>query len=379
MGLDLNHLSIIDNHAHPFLPEKENKDATSYWTTSLLPENVQYIQNLLAFRKMTKCLGQLLGLDTKTDIKSVWECRQKTYAKDPNRYIKALFENAKIENVFVDIGYPTKSISGYDVNPTDFARLVPSKIKVIVRIEPIIMELAGSGLTYIDFIDAFRQELEKQISTYDTVALKTAIAYFTGLKINNPGSAEVRQSFKAYMDDPNRFDQAGPLFNKLVHETFKIAKKYDLPVQIHTGFGNAPLLDLTKSNPLLLFDLLADENCRETPIILLHAGYPYVRETTYLTNNYPNVFIDLSQVTQFIGVGLSELLTQVLSMAPINKILYGSDGLGAPELFWWPAIHAKESLKQALLTLLSKDLITNKDADEIAVRILRQNAIELYL
>jgi hypothetical protein len=342
--MDLNHLSMIDNHAHPFLPEKENEDPTSYWTTSLLPENTKHIPNLLVFKRMTGCLGELIGVDSGAGTVEIWKRRQEIYVQNPKHYIKALFENAKIKKLFVDIGYPTKAISGYDVDPTDLAKLVPADVKVIVRIEPIIMDLAGRKLSYEDFIGYFSQALDKQISINDTVALKTAIAYFTGLKIQEFSPTDIKQSFKVFMNDPGTFDQAGPFFNHLVHLTFKAARKHNLPVQIHTGFGNAPLLDLSASNPLLLFDLLSDEDCRKTPIVLLHAGYPYVRETAYLVNNYPNVYVDISQVTQFVGAGLMTLLTELLSMAPMNKILYGSDGLGAPELFWWPAIHAKQCL-----------------------------------
>jgi len=159
--MDLSHLSIIDNHAHPFLPEKENEDPTSYWTTSLLPENIEHIPNLLVFKMMTRCLGELMGMDSEAGTVGIWESRQKSYAKDPKNYIKVLFDDAKIKTMFVDIGYPTKAISGYGVDPTDLAKLVPADVKVIVRIEPIIMDLAGRELSYEDFFGCVQSRVGK--------------------------------------------------------------------------------------------------------------------------------------------------------------------------------------------------------------------------
>lgn len=379
MSMDLSHLSVIDEHAHPFLPEKEVDDARAYWTTSLLPENAEHIKYLLVYRKMISRLASLMGEDVRQDEAVLWKRRNDLYRSDPQKYIRLLFEDAKIDSVFIDIGYPTQVISGYDVAPDVFARLVPCGVKVIVRIEPIIMALAGQGLGFTEYMDAFTRAVEEKIAAHDVVALKTAIAYFAGLDLKKCCDSDISASFEAYMKNPGDFSQAGPFLSHMVHRTFEIARRNGLPVQIHTGFGNAPLLNLAASNPVLLFDLLSDEEIRKTPIVLLHAGYPFVREIAYLVNNYPNLRVDISQVSQFIGVGLPGLLTDLLSMVPINKILYGSDGLGAPELFWWPAHHARSCLGTALGKLISDGLVGTKDAEEIAVRLLRQNAEELYL
>jgi predicted TIM-barrel fold metal-dependent hydrolase len=376
--VDLSHLSIIDDHSHPFLPERESPDPLSYWTTSLLPETVRHTPNLLVFRRMMELLRPMVGAGPGEDTAATWSKRAALYSADRRAYVARLFSDARISSVFVDIGYPTKIISGYDVDPSALADLLPSSVKVIVRMEPIIMELIGQGLEYPAFLDAFDAAVEKKISAYDVVALKTAIAYFGGLGIRKHDKAAVARSYEAYRVDPRNLGPAQPLLHTMVFRLFDIAARHGLPVQVHTGFGNAPLLDLAVANPSLLFELLSDETCRKVPIVLLHAGYPFVRETGYIANNYPNVFVDISQVTQYVGTGLPSVLVELLSMVPIDKLLYGSDGLGCPELFWWPARHAKESLGTALDRLLTDGQITARDAEEIAMRILHQNATELY-
>ena len=61
-----------------------------------------------------------------------------------------------------------------------------------------------------------------------------------------------------------------------------------MPVQIHTGFGDADL-DLREANPLHLRPLLESGRYANVPFVLLHASYPYVRELGYLAAIYANV------------------------------------------------------------------------------------------
>jgi predicted TIM-barrel fold metal-dependent hydrolase len=351
----------------------------SYWTTSLLPENTRHTPHLLVYKNMLSHFSALIGAEAGAAEEEIWRRRTAAYSSDRNGYIRRLFADARIEAVFIDVGYPTMKLSGYDVTPKLFSSLLPVPVKVIVRIEPIIMEIAERKLPFSEFVDEFVSSVEKKIGENDTVALKTAAAYFTGLEVLRFSPADIKRSFEGYRKNPSLMESARPFFNHLVHIALGIARRHDLPMQVHTGFGNAPLLDLAASNPVLLFSLLADEEFRKTPIILLHSGYPYVREAAYLANNYPNVYVDISQVSQYVGVGLPAVLTELLSLAPVNKIMYGSDGLGCPELFWWPAKNVKASLGRVLDHLISDGQIAAHDAEEIASRILSRNATELYL
>ena len=59
-------------------------------------------------------------------------------------------------------------------------------------------------------------------------------------------------------------------------------------------------VDLIKANPLYLRPLLQSDQFRNVPFVLLHAGYPYVRELGYLAAMYPNVFMDISLAIPFV-------------------------------------------------------------------------------
>ena len=124
----------------------------------------------------------------------------------------------------------------------------------------------------------------------------------------------------------------------LVFQTLEACLRHDIPLQLHTGVGDSPIIDLRNSNPLLLINILKDEHFGKAKIVLVHAGYPYTAEAGYLANNYPNVFIDVSEMNPFASIGIEPKLLELMEMAPLTKLFYGSDGYNIPELFWFSAV-----------------------------------------
>ena len=150
-----------------------------------------------------------------------------------------------------------------------------------------------------------------------------------------------------------------------------------VPFQIHTGFGDSPM-DLRIANPLHLYKIIADEELRKAKIVLVHAGYPFAEETAFLANGYPNVYLDVSEMFPHSSIGMCDKLLRLLEMAPANKILYGSDGYRAPELFWISATWGKKSIADALTELVKREVIEEDYAHRMAHMILSENAENLY-
>ena len=62
-----------------------------------------------------------------------------------------------------------------------------------------------------------------------------------------------------------------------------------------------------------------------TPIVLLHASYPYTREAGYLTSVYKNVHLDIGEVFCFLSSqGQRAVMQEAFELAPTNKILFSS-------------------------------------------------------
>lgn len=138
-----------------------------------------------------------------------------------------------------------------------------------------------------------------------------------------------------------------------------------LPVQVHTGFGDADL-SLPLSRPGLLKPLI--ERFDTTPFVLLHC-YPFVREAGWLAHVYPNVWFDLSLTIPHVARPVTALL-EALELAPFSKLLYASDAARTPELYFLGATWWREALAEALPML--------DEGEEAARAILRENALRLY-
>jgi predicted TIM-barrel fold metal-dependent hydrolase len=141
-----------------------------------------------------------------------------------------------------------------------------------------------------------------------------------------------------------------------------------LPVQVHCGFGDSDL-HLWRADPSYLKPLI--ERFRETPFVLLHC-YPYVREAGWLAHVYGNVWLDLSLTIPHVSQP-AQALRDALELAPVSKLLYASDAARTPELYWLAARWWRRALAEVL-----PELLPEEEAEAAAVRILRDNARQLY-
>jgi predicted TIM-barrel fold metal-dependent hydrolase len=157
---------------------------------------------------------------------------------------------------------------------------------------------------------------------------------------------------------------------------FEVARESSLPVQIHTGLGDSDE-DLLESNPLLLKSMFENKNFSSVRFVLLHC-YPFVREAAHLAALYPNVYMDLSLACFLVSANIETILTEAISLAPISKILTGTDGHSAPETHWYGALALKRGLSSVLSSLIEKDFLDYSHAVKIAEDILHGNARRLY-
>jgi predicted TIM-barrel fold metal-dependent hydrolase len=68
----------------------------------------------------------------------------------------------------------------------------------------------------------------------------------------------------------------------------------------------------------------------------------------------------------------------VLELAPLSKIVYGSDGYTLPEINYTSAKLGKQALAKALDALVASGMLGERDAQAAAGMILAGNARELY-
>jgi len=162
----------------------------------------------------------------------------------------------------------------------------------------------------------------------------------------------------------------------LIHEVAERAGRFQLPYQIHVGYGSWQSNITAGANPLLLNPLI--ESHRRTQFVLLHGGYPFIGEMATLAKNHPNVFIEAGWLAYIAPAAYRRAVGEWLDSVPMNKILaFGAD-----------CLHIEQTLGALILTrrLLTR-VLADKMADsdwveslalECAARLFSRNAIELY-
>jgi len=334
---------------------------------------------------MIKELSKLLGVQG-SDEKIIKE-REKQYQQDPIEYVKLLFSDARIDTILVDTGYPSIESSGYSISLEEFRKIVPCEVKEIIRIEKVLYSLMRGQLSFSSAVEDFNKQIDEEMSK-GAVSLKTIIAYRTGLNVKLRSESEAEEAYEKLTSTISKkknvrevlsakIDLAKIIFDYFVYLGLEASRKYGIPFQIHTGFGDAPI-DLGLSNPLLLHELVNDSSVKNVKIVLVHGGYPFIEESGFLANSYPNIFLDLSEMIPFATVGAAEKLLNLFEMAPTNKIVYGSDGFNIPEFYWLASKRIKKSLSNTLSYLIETEFLDEEEAKKIARQVLFENSKKLY-
>lgn len=260
------------------------------------------------------------------------------------------------------------------------ACLPTCRIEPIMRLETLAQELILKYESFDQVIEAFVATVEGARSTRH-VALKSIIAYRTGLAIQETSKAEAVEAFGQVKERARRDGKVWladkPLNDYLILRALDVAEKQEIPVQFHTGLGDNDL-DLLYANPLHMRPLFQNNRYKHVPFVLLHTGYPYVRELGYLASIYSNVWMDIGLAIPFATVDIPSVWRQALSLTPTSKILFSTDAYSIPDIYWLAARWGRWGLTQVLEELIEMGAFTHAETLEAAHQILHGNAEKLY-
>jgi uncharacterized protein len=322
----LSEVALVDHHAHGILraPPATLDEFRGLFSESEDPRQWPHVATGVTYRRAIGALAGFLGCEP-----SEAAVHARRLATDPLDYASALLSATNTEVLLVDDGFPPPELS---VEWRELGELAGCVARPVLRIERLGDVAAVRAAVASARADGF-------------AALKTIAAYRGGLDLGVP---EVRDGLLAALEVNA---QSGA----------------PLPVQVHTGFGDADL-SLPLARPGLLKPLI--ERFPDTPFVLLHC-YPFVREAGWLAHVYGNVFFDLSLTIPHVARP-AEALAEALELAPFSKLLYASDAARTPELYLLAATWWRDALAQVLPELLGGG------AEEAARAILRENAVALY-
>jgi predicted TIM-barrel fold metal-dependent hydrolase len=127
-----------------------------------------------------------------------------------------------------------------------------------------------------------------------------------------------------------------------------------------------------------MMDLLRFPAYRACTVILVHMGYPYHREAGYMAHVLPRVYCDISEGVPFTGSGAKAILREVLEMAPLHKVMYGSDAYSVPEGIFASAKIGRRIVTEVLSEMVVEDILTEADAQQAGEWILGETTKRIY-
>ena len=292
-------------------------------------------------------------------------------SSDPAAYIRSLLADQRIEALIADEGFP-------DVSRSDFQREVGVPVYRAWRVEKWILERRGEEMGFADFEESFVAALRDAAADAHTVAFKTVVAFPAGLRIGQVAREEASSAYNGWMADGWSLDgeDVRVLLHFLVRRMLDVAAESDRPVHIHCGAGDPFMSRIDNVRPQDLYPLLAEY--RTQPIVLIHAGFPWLETAAYIAAALPFVHIDVSAWQPWATLDIDRGLNMLLGMVPTAKILYGSDEASEPELLWLSALLFKSALSRVLDVAVSREFMDRTQAEQIAMGVLGANTERLH-
>ncbi len=356
----LEYLSILrltDHHCHGVV--RRDLDRASF--TALLTEGsgAGAADSQTGFALRRWC-APVLDLPPHAGLEDYLDRRRELGVAEVNRRFLAA---AGLGALYVDTGYLPEPL----LTPAELGELAGAEPHEVVRLEDLAERATADGVSAGGFAAEVRARLDKARA----VAAKSIAAYRHGLDLDpaRPTDAEVARAAGAWLArGPSRLDD--PVLHRFL---VWCAADLGLPIQFHTGFGDADL-DLRRADPLLLTGLI---RVLPVPVLLLHT-YPYQRAAGHLAQAFPHVRLDVGLALHNVGHRAAAVLAEALELAPFGQVLYSSDAFGLPELYHLGAVVFRRALAAFLDGGVADGAWTAGDAERVARLICVENAAGVY-
>ena len=407
-------VQAIDDHAHPVLPPPH--DQTDRAFDALPVDNMEPGTDLVAWRPDNRQLpaawAALWGFADSVPLdadgmKRLDAAKARVKAREKQHYAVWVLNQAGIgamlaNRVAMDSGtgpglapprfrwVPYADALLFPLDNTGLSKATPDRGQFFPMEDQLRTRyLRAAGLeviplTLADYLSkVVTPTLERQRAG-GAVAEKFEIAYLRGFDFTNPTLDEAERIYTKWVGqaqpDPAEYKVLQDyLFRYIAGECGRLG----MVVHLHAMAGGGAYFGVSGANPLLLESVFDDPRLRKTRFVLLHGGWPFVREAGALLQK-PNVYLDLSQETlAFSPRTLSGWLREWLETYP-EKVMFGTDGypysaaMGWEESTWIANHNGREALGLALSGMLKDDEISRARAVEIAQKVLRDTAASLY-
>ncbi|KAL6641020.1 hypothetical protein ACP70R_019201 [Stipagrostis hirtigluma subsp. patula] len=368
-------VAAVDAHAHnlvapgsafPFLRCFSEADGDAL---ALAPHTLSFKRSLRDIAELYNC---------EASLEKVEEFRR---VQGLNSISSKCFQAANISVILIDDGIAFDKMLDLESHKA-FAPIIGRVLRIEWLAETIINDVSFSGSSWtLDSFTEIYNILNLSLTfANQIIALKSIAAYRSGLDIDpNVSKMDAEDGLRKELTGqrPIRITNKN-LIDYLFTCSLEIAVSEELPMQIHTGFGDKDL-DLRKCSPLHLRAILEDERFAKCQIVLLHASYPFSKEASYIASVYSQVYLDFGLAIPKLSVqGMTSSLKELLELAPIKKVMFSTDGYAFPETYYLGAKRARDVVYRVLSSACEDGDLSIHEAIEAVEDIFRRNALHLY-
>ncbi len=291
----------------------------------------------------------------------------------PEEVNRRLLRASGVAEHLVDTGFAAADL----LDVEEMGAAAGSRTREVVRLESVAEEVAAGAPTASGYAAAFDDRLAARLAS-GAVGTKSILAYRHGLDVDptRPVPSDVTAAASRWLRAVEAAGTARVSDPVLLRHCLWAGVDAGLPLQIHTGFGDTDL-DLHRSNPVLLTDFLRLAEPWGTPVVLLHC-YPFHREAGYLAQMFPNVFFDVGEAVNYLGVQSVQLVAESLELGPFTKQLFSSDAWGPAELHYLGAHLWRRAMAAVLGRVVADGDWSLAEAMRVASMVGAGNATALY-
>ena len=394
-------LHVIDTHEHIYPPDIITQKRPSivdilegsyfFWIAkplekkndyNLLIDRIREVNGSAFFKACSLAIRDLYGISIDPpSIESLKEAskRIREAYKDPDWIKRILKDKALIDKAIWD--------PCWDILREPFDR---SLFTLALRIDPFLIGYSrdvtdrDGNTPYI-----FEERLNIRVEKFDDyltlidkvieegrkkkcVCIKCASAYDRSIAFDIIGERLARQIFRKSFEKGEPLDAKEIKFfgDFIMNYILSKVRNLDVPVQIHTG-----LAKVEGSNPINLVNMLRKYN--DITFILLHGGYPWIREFAILGFSFPNVYLDLCWLPIISPSACKTLLKELIELGLTAKITWGGDCFVAEGTYGSLKMF-KRILSEVLIDFIENGYLSYEQAIEIAFKILYENALNLF-
>ncbi len=210
-------------------------------------------------------------------------------------------------------------------------------------------------------------------------AVKQQSAYWRIQRFDDVSDVTAERVFDQAIRDPEAVsaDDRKALQDWSFHRCIRNAIEHKLPVKIHTGYragvNNMVMEEIRAAHLVNLF-----MQYPEAKFDLFHIAYPDTSEAVALAKHFTNVYVDMCWAWIIDLAAARQFLRQFLTAVPANKLFaFGGDFTVAEPVYGHLRL-ARDGIARVLSEFVEEGYLNINDAIEIAQRILRENALEVF-